>query len=133
LIGHRRLPSSNRNKKLIEELRNQLEQAQGAILQLNEALQAKSRNFYRGVKLTRNQQTIVDILFSTSGICTKESLYSALYASKHGLKPEPKAIRETLRVIRKKLKPHGIYIGTVFNQGYIMNDENKAKLRKLIT
>jgi DNA-binding winged helix-turn-helix (wHTH) protein len=132
LIGRRGLPSSNRDKKLIAELRDQLEQAQETILRLNELLQAQGGNLYRGVKLTRNQQTVVDILLATSGICSKESLCAALYASRRCHKPKPKTIRETISSIRKQLELHGIYIETVFNRGYIMNDETKDKLRELM-
>jgi DNA-binding response OmpR family regulator len=95
-------------------------------------LQAQSGNLYIGIKLTRNQQTVVDTLLTTSGICTKESLYAALYVSRKGSKPKPQVIREAIRVVRKQLKPHGIDIENVFGKGYIMNNENKAKLRELI-
>jgi DNA-binding response OmpR family regulator len=46
--------------------------------------------------------------------------------------PRPQVIRETVRLLRKQLKPHGIDIETVFGKGYIMNIENKAKLKAFI-
>jgi biotin operon repressor/Fe2+ or Zn2+ uptake regulation protein len=95
-------------------------------------LQAQSGNLYEGIKLTRNQRTVVDMLLVTNGICTKESLYAALYVSKQGHKPDPKILDEMLRVIRKQLRPLGIEIKTVFGKGYTMPVESKVKLKELI-
>jgi DNA-binding winged helix-turn-helix (wHTH) protein len=122
-------PSSGINDKLIAELRGQLEKANETILQLQQLLQ-QSRNLYEVVKLTRNQRTVVDTLLVTNGICTKENLYAAVYDSKQGHKPDPKILRETLRVIRKQLRPHGIEIKTVFGRGYTIPSESKAKLKE---
>jgi hypothetical protein len=36
-------------------------------------LQAQSGNLYEGIKLTRNQRMVVDMLLVTDGICTKEN------------------------------------------------------------
>ena len=124
--------SSSHYEKRIAELRNQLQQAQETILQLRQLLQAQGGDLYKGVKLTKNQLTIVDMLFATNGICTKESLYEKLYLSRQGYKPDPKIIHEMLHVIRKKLKPHGINIETVFDAGYTMTSESKARLSGLI-
>jgi DNA-binding response OmpR family regulator len=100
--------------------------------ELNVNLQAQSGNIYEGIKLTRNQRTVVDRLLVTNGVCTKENLYAALYASKQGHKPDPKILRETLRVTRRQLSPHGIEIKTVFGKGYAIPFESKAKLKELI-
>ena len=124
-------PSSGINDKLIAELRGQLEKANETILQLQQLLQ-QSRNLYEVVKLTRNQRTVVDTLLVTNGICTKENLYAAVYDSKQGHKPDPKILRETLRVIRKQLRPHGIEIKTVFGRGYTIPRESKAKLKEYL-
>ena len=132
LIDHYGPTSPNRYKKLIAELRDQLEQANETIFRLNQLLKPQSGNLYKGIKLTRIQQTILDLLLASNSICTKESLYAALYDSRQGYKPQPKVIREAIRVVRKQLKPHGIHIMTVFGRGYEMNNENKAKLRESI-
>jgi DNA-binding response OmpR family regulator len=95
-------------------------------------LQAQGGNRYKGVKLTKNQGTIVDMLFTTNGICTKESLYEKLYLSRQGYKPDRKIIREMLCVIRKKLEPYGVNIETVYDVGYTMTSEGKARLSGLI-
>jgi DNA-binding winged helix-turn-helix (wHTH) protein len=125
-------PSSGTSDRLIAELREQLDKANETILQLQQLLQAKSGNLYEGIKLTRNQRTVVDMLLATNGICSKEHLYAALYPSRQAHKPDLQVFRETLRVIRKQLRPHGIDIQTLFGKGYTMPSESKSKLRGLI-
>lgn len=125
------LQSPNGDKKLIAELQDKLDKARETILQLQQLLQAKRGNFYQGIKLTPNQRTVVDMLLVANGICTKESLYAALYGSRQ-YKPDPAIIRETLRVIRKQLRPYGIDIKNVRGKGYTMPRKNKIKLRELI-
>jgi DNA-binding response OmpR family regulator len=126
------LQSPNGDKKLIAELQDKLDKARETILQLQQLLQAKRGNFYEGIKLTPNQRTVVDMLLMVNGICTKENLYAALYGSKQ-YKPDAAIIRETLRVIRKQLRPHGIDIKNVRGKGYTIPSRSKIKLRELIT
>ena len=125
------LQSPNGDKKLIAELQDKLDKARETILQLQQLLQAKRGNFYEGIKLTPNQRTVVDMLLMVNGICTKENLYAALYGSKQ-YKPDAAIIRETLRVIRKQLRPHGIGIKNVRGKGYTIPSKSKIKLRELI-
>jgi DNA-binding winged helix-turn-helix (wHTH) protein len=125
------LQSPNGDKKLIAELQDKLDKARETILQLQQLLQAKRGNFYEGTKLTPNQRTVVDMLLMVNGICTKENLYAALYGSKQ-YKPDAAIIRETLRVIRKQLRPHGIDIKNVQGKGYTIPSKSKIKLRELI-
>jgi DNA-binding response OmpR family regulator len=125
------LQSPNGDKKLIAELQDKLDKARETILQLQQLLQAKRGNFYEGIKLTPNQRTVVDMLLMVNGICTKENLYAALYGSKQ-YKPDAAIIRETLRVIRKQLRPHGIDIKNVRGKGYNIPSKSKIKLRELI-
>ena len=125
------LQSPNGDKKLIAELQDKLDKARETILQLQQLLQAKRGNFYEGIKLTPNQRTVVDMLLMVNGISTKENLYAALYGSKQ-YKPDAAIIRETLRVIRKQLRPHGIDIKNVRGKGYTIPSKSKIKLRELI-
>ena len=125
------LQSPNGDKKLIAELQDKLDKARETILQLQQLLQAKRGNFYEGIKLTSNQRTVIDMLLMVNGICTKENLYAALYGSKQ-YKPDAAIIRETLRVIRKQLRPHGIDIKNMRGKGYTISNKSKIKLRELI-
>ena len=125
--------SSNTNKKLIAELRDQLDKAHATICQLNQLLRAQSRYPLEQIKLSPTQRKIVDILLQTDGICTKEHLYDALYASKKDQAPDPKILREILRLIRKKLRPYGIEIVNLFGKGYSILDVSRAKLNILIS
>jgi DNA-binding response OmpR family regulator len=124
--------SSSANKNLIAELRDQLDQAQATILQLKQLLRTQGRYLHEEFTLTPTQRKIVDVLLQTDGICTKEHLYEALYASKQGHAPDPKILREIIRLIRKQLKPHGIEISFVAGKGYTMSDADKGKLNTLI-
>jgi Fe2+ or Zn2+ uptake regulation protein len=124
--------SSSNNKKLIAELRDQLDQAQATILELKQLLRAQDRYSSEEIRLTPTQRTVVDILLQTDGISTKEHLCDALYASKQGHLPDPRILREIIRLIRKQLKPHGIEISFVFGKGYTMSDTSKDKLNTLI-
>ena len=75
----------------------------------------------------------MDFLLQTDGISTKEHLYETLYASsKQGHAPDPKILREIIRLVRKQLKPHGIEITSVVGKGYTISDVNKDKLNTLI-
>jgi DNA-binding response OmpR family regulator len=126
------LPKSyNTNKNLIAELRDQLDEAQGTILRLKQLLRTQGRYPHEEVKLSPTQRKVVDILLQTDGISTKAYLYDALYASKQGHAPDPKVLREIIRLIRKQLKPHSIEIIFV-GKGYTMSNVDKAKLNALI-
>ena len=125
------MPPSDRYESLLKDLQSRLEKVERKILYLQQLWKAQSRNVYPGIKLTPNQETIVNRLLATNGICSKEQLYQALYLSREGPKPDPKILRETIRVVRKQLRPHGIEIKTEFGKGYTMTRESKAKLRKL--
>jgi hypothetical protein len=129
----KRVPPSDRYERLLADLRDRLEKVEQKILYLQQLLKAQSRNAYTGIKLTPNQETVVNRLLATNGICSKEQLYAALYLSREGHKPDPKILRETIRVVRKQLRSHGVEINTVFGEGYTMPRESKAKLRKLVS
>jgi biotin operon repressor len=131
LLGMKPVSPPNRDESRLTDLQDRLEKVEKKILYLQQLLKGQSRNVYPGIKLTPNQETIVNRLLATNGICSKEQLYEALYLSREGLKPDPKILRETIRVVRKQLRPHGIEIKTEFGKGYTMPRESKAKLRKL--
>jgi DNA-binding response OmpR family regulator len=125
--------SSSTDKNLIAELRGQLDQAQATILQLTQLLRTQGRYSHEEITLTPTQRKVVDILLQTDEISTKEHLYETLYASsKQGHAPDPKILREIIRLVRKQLKPHGIEITLVAGKGYTMSGVNKDKLNTLI-
>ena len=124
--------SPGTNAKLIAELRDQLNKAQETILRLQQLLHAQDGNLHQGIKLTPSQYTVVDKLLVTNGICTNENLYAELYDSKQGHKPDPKILREMLRLIRRQLSPYGVEIKTVFRKGYTIPPESKDKLKDLV-
>ena len=131
LLGVEHVPPSDRYESLLTDLQDRLEKAEKKILYLQQLLKAQSRNVYPGIKLTPNQETIVNRLLATNGVCGKEQLYEALYLSREGYKPDPKIVHETIRVVRKQLRSHGIEIKTEIGRGYTMSRESKVKLREL--
>jgi Fe2+ or Zn2+ uptake regulation protein len=124
--------TSNPNQKLIAELRDQLDKAQARIFQLEQLLHEQRGCLNEDIRLTPTQRKVVEILLRTNGICTKEDLYDTLYVSKQGRKPDPKILREFLRLIRRQLRPRGIEISFVFGKGYIISDEHKHKLNSML-
>jgi len=125
--------SSSADKNLIAELRGQLDQAQATIFQLKQLLRTQGRYSHEEITITPTQRKVVDILLQTDGISTKEHLYETLYASsKQGHAPDPKILREIIRLVRKQLKPHGIEITSVVGKGYTISDVNKDKINTLI-
>ena len=125
------MPPSDRYERRLRDLQDRLEKVEKKILYLQQLLKAQSRNVYTGIRLTPNQETIVNRLLATNGVCSKEQLYEALYLSREGYKPDPKILREIIRVVRRQLRSHGIEIKTEFGKGYTMPRKSKAKLRKL--
>jgi DNA-binding response OmpR family regulator len=125
------VPPSYDDEKFLSGLQERLEKAERKILHLRRLLKARGGSLYSGIKLTPNQEMVVGMLLATNGICSKEQLYATLYLSKEGYRPDPKILRETIRVIRKQLGTHGIEIKTVFGKGYTMPRNSKAKLRGL--
>ena len=87
---------SDRHERLLADLRDRLGKAEKTILYLQQLLKAQSRNVYTGIKLTPNQETVVNRLLATNGICSKEQLYAALYLSREGHQPDSKILREAL-------------------------------------
>ena len=95
LLGVKRVPPSDRYESLLTDLHDRLERVEKQILYLQQLLKAQSRNVYPGIKLTPSQETIVNRLLATNGVCSKEQLYEALYLSREDHKPDPKiSLRE---------------------------------------
>ena len=89
------MPPPDRYESLLTDLQDRLGKVEKKVLYLQQLLRAQSRNVYPGIKLTPNQETIVNRLLATNGICSKEQLYEALYLSREGHKPDPKiSLRE---------------------------------------
>jgi DNA-binding winged helix-turn-helix (wHTH) protein len=118
---------------LIAELRDQLDQAQATIFQLKQLLRTQGGYPHEEITLTPTQRKVVDVLLQTDGISTKEHLYHALYASKPSHAPDPKILREIIRLIRKRLKSRGIEISFVAGKGYTISDANEVKLKETIS
>src|SRR5215469_13576995 len=86
-IGSEARAAADRHERLLTDLQDRLEKAEKKILCLQQLLRGQGRNVYPGIKLTPNQETVVNRLLATNGICSKEQLYDSLYLSREGPKP----------------------------------------------
>jgi len=125
------VPPSDRHESLLPDLQDRLEKVENKDSLSAAAFERTRPECISRIKLTPNEETIVNRLLTTNGICSKEQLYEALYLSRAGVKPDPKILREIIRFVHQKLRSHGIVIETEFGKGYTMPRESRAKLRKL--
>lgn len=82
------------------------------------------------LRLTATEQRVVGHLLEREHI-TKDSAMAVLYRDLARDEAEPKIVDVFICKIRKKLKPFGIKITTLWGQGYAMPQASKAALRAL--
>jgi two-component system cell cycle response regulator CtrA len=84
--------------------------------------------------LTPAELRFFGILRAAPGrLLTKEHFWHVLYALRHEDEmPEIKIVDVFLCKLRKKLRPHGVDIDTVWGQGYYLSTENAAKLDQIV-
>lgn len=77
-----------------------------------------------------SQEARVFAHLMTRDMATKESIMAALYSDRADDQVEPKIVDVFICKMRKKLRPYGILIETVWGQGYALADrhqfQNKA-------
>ena len=62
--------------------------------------------------------------------CTKDAIMAALYRDLGQDEPAIKIVDVFICKLRKKLKPFGVSIGTVWGVGYYLSDETRAMFRE---
>lgn len=80
------------------------------------------------VQLTASERTVLATLMQRER-ATKDQLMSALYRDMHRDEAEPKIVDVFICKLRKKLKPHGIDIQTLWGQGYFLDAANKKLIK----
>ena len=80
--------------------------------------------------LTGREDALVSLLLAKE-VATKDQLHFALYGHEVDGGAEPKIIDVFICKIRKKLKPFGIEIGTMWGRGYRLDPEMKARMRSM--
>ena len=101
---------------IIAEQKQALEILRERIRQLEQALVA---TFTVPIEfgLTSSEARVFSCLVHRD-FATKPQIMMAVYTDRHDEEPEPKIVDVFVCKMRKKLKPHGIVISTVWGQGY---------------
>lgn len=79
-------------------------------------------------QLTSAESIIIGVLVSR-GMATKDAFLSALYRDFAKDEAEPKIVDVFVCKARKKLKPFGVTIETIWGQGYRLPEDQRAQLK----
>ncbi|MGU3666136.1 helix-turn-helix domain-containing protein [Methylobacterium sp. A49B] len=81
--------------------------------------------------LTQQETRVFGALVNRE-LATKDTVMAALYSDRAGAEGEvePKIVDVFVCKIRKKLKPFGVEIRTVWGQGYTLDPETRAAYRQ---
>lgn len=113
----------------LEALKVENDMLRARIAQLEDALMASER-FVVPVewRLTANEARVFGVLLARE-LATKEAIMAALYGNLGKDEAEIKIVDVFVCKARRKLKPFGVEIKTVWGQGYYLTPETKARLR----
>jgi len=117
-------------KRRITELEDRIQQFEEIFGQLS-AQRARFKFTY----FTATEEKYLGLLWSRKGVVVpKFAIFNLIYGGlPDGDQPEdPKIIDVVVCHIRKKLKPFGVEISTMWGRGFYFDDENRAKLAVLI-
>ncbi len=78
--------------------------------------------------LTRSEVTMFQTMI-TLELATKDALLTALYSDRADDEPDPKIIDSYLCKMRKKLRPFGVEILTVWSRGYRLDPTVRAQFK----
>lgn len=81
------------------------------------------------IGLTGKEAALIAILMKQKGVVSKESLLGTMYQLMTDDPPELKIIDVFVCKARKKLRPYGLEIATVWGRGYELPEATKALLR----
>lgn len=79
--------------------------------------------------LTTSEMRVFRVLLNRT-MATKEAIHATLYHNEGKEAAEPKIVDVFICKIRKKLKPYGIEVKTIWGQGYSLDPETRARLKK---
>jgi two-component system cell cycle response regulator CtrA len=112
----------------VRSLQDRVEQLEYLLLEI-----PKHDVKFKFCHLTPTEERYLGMVYTQSFVCTKEAILIGVYG---GLPecdvPEMKIIDVIFCKIRKKLKPFGVQIETIWGRGYFLDPENRAKMRALI-
>lgn len=77
--------------------------------------------------LTDFEQLFLGMIFKRKGVVTKEAVYQVMYGLRDD-PPEVKIMDVWVCKLRKKLKPWGVLIETVWGRGWTISDEVRDRI-----
>ena len=112
----------------VKALTEEVQRLRSMLAKLSETPDAPPR-----FRLTKHEAAIFSVLMAANGSKTQEQLLAGAYADSFGTDDEPeiKIIDVFVCKLRKKLKPHGVFIETLWGQGYVVPPESKAAVRRM--
>ena len=111
----------------IASLRAQLADAQFTIRELRKV--PSSTHFRTAFKMTHGEAQLLSVIVK-HGRVTKERAHNELYeCGPDADVPNIKLLDTLICTIRRKLKPSGITIKTIWGEGWEISPEDRAKLR----
>uniref|UniRef100_UPI00333BC414 helix-turn-helix domain-containing protein n=1 Tax=Mesorhizobium sp. M0050 TaxID=2956861 RepID=UPI00333BC414 len=108
---------------LVIRQQQELDMLRERIRQLEDALVPPSISVPLEWLLTSSEARLFAFL-TTRQIASKAAIMQAIYSAGADDEPEPKIVDVFVCKIRKKLKPFGVQIETVWGQGYSLRDRN---------
>lgn len=84
-------------------------------------------------RLTRSEGVVLAMISRAAGLAAKETIWAALYGADPNGGPASgnKILDAFVFRVRRKLKPHGVSIETVWGEGWAMSPADKARLAAL--
>lgn len=120
-----------RQARRIRELLNRIEELEARVESLEAVSLAEVPSDLAGV-LTSTEARLLGFLVRKPGVVSKQQLMELLYEQRSsGEVPETKVVDVFVCKIRRKLKPFGIDVATVWGQGYCLAAPDRARLKAL--
>lgn len=117
--------------RYVSSLEHQVETLKEKVAALEaELTEGRKASLPACLRLTAKECALLKMLYERAQV-TRMTLWNELYSHLPNGGPEPKIIDVFICKMRRKLKPHGIGIETIWGQGYRMTPENKARLDEL--
>lgn len=109
---------------ILEAARREIAQLRERVRQLEEEIAPSSVSVPLEWRLTSSEARLFAHL-TTRAVATKSSIMTALYSDRPEDDPELKIVDVFICRIRRKVKPYGVEIATVWGQGYSLVGREK--------
>jgi two-component system cell cycle response regulator CtrA len=114
----------------IEALEAELARLRDRIEELEDALGINIEPWF-GLGLNHQESRLFAALMKRDAV-TKEQGMAAICGADPDDRPDPKIIDVLVCRLRRKLRPYGIKIGTIWGQGHRMDPHSKENARALV-